>query len=169
MKKALLIALIILLSSVCFAESITNLTSSSFVRLGEKANISGQFNHPDLNAYVLCKFQVKDSNNVFVDRWTDEYTFSDGSFYAEKTLTEPPYYRGDTYVIQTTCGTTSQDLNFTVLQPVSLAHPIQRNWEYFFDESNLDAIAIFVSLILLIAGVILIFAFLKKMGGHYAS
>ena len=168
MKKMLLLALVILLSTACFAESITGLTSSTFVRLGEKVSISGQFNHSDLNAYVLCKFQVKDANNVFVDRWTDEYTFSNGTFYAEKTLVEPPYYRGDTYVIQTTCGTSSEDANFTVLQPVSLAHPIQRNWEYFFDESNLDALAIFTSLILLLAGVFIVLAYLKKMGGHYA-
>jgi len=81
------------------------------------------------------------------DWFSDEYTFSDGTFYSERVLLEPPYYRGDDYNVMVTCGSDVVTRAFAVVQPVSLVQPLQRGWEYFFDPSNLEAMMIFVGLI----------------------
>lgn len=162
MKKTILIIFLICFCSVVFADSITNYTVSPNVRLNEKVTVFGNYNDPDVNSYVLCKFLVSDSNNVYIDRWTDEYTFSDGSFYAEKVLIEPPYYRGDTFTINTSCGEASVDGNFLVEQPTSLAHPVQKTWEYAFSESNQDAIFILITFICLVIILVGGFIFILK-------
>jgi len=164
LKKILpALALILLLSSVQGA--ITNLKVPFSVRLGENLTMSGHYGTAD----VLCKFMILDSNGFFVERLTDEYTFDNGSFYAERVMVEPPYYRGDDFNVIITCGTDSISQLFTVEQPVSLAHPIQMWWEYSFQEPNKDAImflASFVGLIVLSAFVIVIAI---KKGKSYAS
>lgn len=167
MKKTVLLLVLILFAFSIQADSIANYTVPASARLGEKISVSG--NYVDGNSFILCKFVIEDSNGNALDRWTDEYTFSDASFYAEKILLEPPYYRGDDFNIITTCGTAQASTTFAVEQPVSLAHPIQKTWEYAFDEFNLDAIMIFVSFIALIVIFVLGITFFKKLGKHYAS
>lgn len=167
-KLALFLLIIFLLAPIVSAATISNYSVSPSVRLGEKVSVFGTFD--DGNTFILCRFIVYSTDtNVPIDRWTDEFTFSDGTFYAEKTMLEPPYYRGDDFNLVTTCGDAQEDAVFTVGQPVSLAQPIQSNWEYFFDSSNLDAGMLFVAFIGAVVTVILLAAFILKKGGQFAS
>ena len=168
MKKAI-IFLIIIFSTFATADTITDLSIAPSGRLNEKISVSGTYNEEDLNSFVLCKFIVTDSNGFKVDRWTDEYTFSDGSIYAEKNLIEPPYYRGDSYDLNVTCGTATETATFGVEQPLSLTHPVQRGWEFIFQENNQAPFMILAGSIGFIVLMIAIVAFLMKTGKAYAS
>lgn len=166
-KKILVLLFLLFLCSGITADSVAPFTPT-FVKLGEKASVVGIYNS-DNNAFVLCRFVAYDSNTIIIDRWSDEYTFSDGTFSAEKVLTEPPYFRGDLYYIITTCGSSSAITEFTVIQPTSLAQPIQKGWEYLFDQSNLDALMFLGTFVALIVIVIFVFVFLIKKGGSLAG
>lgn len=160
MKKiAIAITLLILLQSATAA--ITNLNIPEEIRLGENLTIRGDHG----TANVLCKFLILDTNANAVERLTDEYTFADGSFFSQRQLIEPPYYRGDDFNVHVTCGTDTAFSVFTVNQPVSLAQPIQKGWEYIFDQSNQEAIQMVVGvigfLILVIAGILVIIKWSK--------
>lgn len=167
-KKFLTLFCLLFLCSAIAAESITGFTVPASARLNEKISVAGQYN-ADVNAYVLCKFVISDSNNDKIDRWSDEYTFSDGTFYAEKVLIEPPYYRGDSFNVKATCGVSSEDANFLVSQPTSIAHPIQMGWEYAFSENNLDALMLGGSFIAIVIIVIFVLVFFAKKGKQYAG
>lgn len=170
MKIKLAIFLFILLTVNVFADSIDGVEITSNVRLGEKIAVRGQYNDPDSNAFELCKFEIKEAlDGNYIERWSDEYTFMDGTFYAERKSVEPPYYRGDDFNVVVTCGTASTEQTFTINQPTSLAHPIQSGWEYYFEESNMFAITGFVSFMLIILGVIIVGTFFLKRGRHYAG
>lgn len=131
------------------------------VRLNETLTIAGYYDATD----TLCKFVIEDSNGFAVERLTDEYTFADNSFYSEKIITEPPYYRGDDYNVVVTCGGDQVNQLFEVKQPVSLVHPIQRGWEYYMAKPNLEALMVLGSFLALGAFVVLGLIFLKKQGG----
>lgn len=163
-KKIFLGIFLILLISTTNA-AITDLKIPYEVRLGEYLTISGTYGTAD----TLCKFLVKDSNNFTIERLTDEYTFADGTFYAQRQINEPPYYRGDDYNVVVTCASNEAFQIFTLVQPTSLAHPLQRNWEYLFEESNMDAIMLGGTFIALVILAISIFVFIAKKGKHYAG
>jgi len=172
--RAYTIALIILISLVicAIAPLVSAATISSYavsptVRLGEKVSVFGTFD--DGNTFILCRFIVYSTDtNVPIDRWTDEFTFSNGTFYAEKVMLEPPYYRGDDFNLVTTCGDAQEDAVFTVGQPVSIAQPIQSNWEYFFNQNNLDAGMLFAAMLGAVVIIILSILFVIKKGGQLA-
>ena len=169
MKKILVIVLLILISLNCFAESIDSVEITSSVRLGEKIAVRGQYRDVDSNAFELCKFEVKEAvDGNYIERWSDEYTFRDGTFYAERPAVEPPYYRGDDFNVLVTCGQATTEQTFTILQPVSLSHPVQKGWEWFFTESNQESIMMLVSVIAIIILAIFIFVFLVRRGGAYS-
>lgn len=166
-KHLFLLPLLLLFTIPIFASTISNLSIPSTVRLNEKVSVSGTFD--DGNQFILCRFLVYDSSTGFsVDRWSDEYTFSNGTFYAEKVLTEPPYYRGDDFNIVVTCGNAQADGVFTAGQPVSIAQPIQSNWEYFFNQNNLDAGMLFAAMLGAVVIIILSLLFVIKKGGQLA-
>ena len=91
MNKKILIGIFLILILSTTNAAITGLKIPYEVRLGEYLTIAGNYG----TANTLCKFLVKDSNNFTVERLTDEYTFADGTFYAQRQINEPPYYRGD--------------------------------------------------------------------------
>ena len=153
------IFLILILSSTTNA-AITNLRIPYQIRLGETLTIAGDYGTAD----VLCKFLVKDSNNFTIERLSDEYTFADGTFYAQRTVNEPPYYRGDDFNVVVNCESSQAFQTFTVMQPTSLAQPLQRNWEYVFDESNMDSIMLGGTFIALAALTFFGFAYVAKKG-----
>lgn len=169
MKKILIILLLLSTIPIAAADSITGVTISQSVRLYEKVTVSGQYIEKDLNAFTLCKFVVFDGNGIAIDRWSDEYTFSDGSFHAEKTIQEPPYYRGDDFNVTITCGTAQASELFSVIQPTSLAHPVQMGWEYMFEESNLEAIMFFATFVALGVICIGLVVLAIKRGKTYAG
>lgn len=112
-KKVLLALAFCFFFAGAFADSITGLTISGEAPLGENVSVRGQY-VADSNAYELCKFEVKDSVGNYIERWSDEKTFDDGTFYAERKLVEPPYYRGNDYNVLVTCGTATSEGTFRV-------------------------------------------------------
>ena len=163
MKKLLILGFFLLVLSTVFSESITGLVVNN-PRLGENISVRGQF-VSDANSYVLCKFEVKTAKDGnFVERWSDEYSFSDGSFYAERPCVEPPYFRGDDYNAVVTCGVSTAQATFNIYQPVSLAQPISKTWEYAMQGNNQQSILFFVSFIALIFIVVFGFAWFVKKG-----
>jgi len=164
MNKKILIGIFLILILSTTNAAITGLKIPYEVRLGEYLTIAGNYG----TANTLCKFLVKDSNNFTVERLTDEYTFADGTFYAQRQINEPPYYRGDDYNVIVTCASEEAFQTFSLVQPTSLAHPIQRNWEYLFEESNMDAIMLGGTFIAVAILGILAFVFIIKKGRDYA-
>ena len=166
MNKKMLIGIFLLFLIIPVFAGITNFSVSPSIRLGEKLTITGIFDTPN----VLCKAIIFDANNDGIERLSDEYTFVDGSFYFERTMIEPPYYRGDDFNAVITCGSGAADISsgiFTVFQPTSLAHPIQQNWAFIFDQNNLDALAILGAFIFLIIFFMVIGAvIIKKIKGN---
>lgn len=162
-KKSLILLALISLIIPVYA-TISNFSVSPNVRMGENLTISGDYN----SSGELCKFLVRTVDtggtdaNIVVERLSDEFTFDDYSFYSQRQITEPPYYRGDDYNVAVTCGSSHAWATFTVEQPVSLAHPIQKTWEYGFDQGNQDAIMIFFSFIMLVVLVLVVPAFVYK-------
>ncbi len=165
MNKKIIIGIFLILILATTNAAITNLKIPYQVRLGENLTISGDYG----TANTLCKFLIKDSNDFAIERLSDEYTFADGSFYAQRQINEPPYYRGDDFNVVITCGSDQAFQFFTVNQPTSLAHPIQRNWEYIFDESNMDSIMLGGTFIAIAILSILAFVFVIKKGKKYAG
>jgi len=163
-KKIILILILICLFSSFAYSAISNLKINPYVRLNEVLTISGDSD----TAQQLCKFIIKDSNGYVIERLSDEYTFADNSFYAQRQIVEPPYYRGDDFNVVVTCGTSSDFNTFNVLQPLGLAHPIQKTWEFYFDEQNQFPLMLLGSFIGLIVIALLIFAFIVKKGGQFA-
>jgi len=149
MKFGLIVfILIVFMVSLCYAP-ITNFKVPSAIRLGENLTIRGDYGIAD----SLCKFLVLNAEGDAVERLSDEYTFSDGSFYSQRQVVEPPYYRGDDFNVFVTCGSDTASATFDVNQPVGLAQPLQMGWEYVFDQSNQNAIfygLTFIGLILII-------------------
>ena len=164
MTKKILVAIFLILLTITVNSAITDLKIPYTVRLGENLTISGDYG----TANTLCKFIIKDSNGFAIERLSDEYTFSDGTFYAQRQINEPPYYRGDDYNVVVSCGSDEAFQTFTLNQPTSLAHPIQRNWEYIFEESNMDAIMLGGTFLALLFLAILTFVFIAKKGKNYA-
>ena len=165
MDKKIVMGIFLILMLSTTTAVITNLEMPYEVRLGEYLTIAGNYGTAD----TLCKFLVKDSNNFTIERLTDEYTFADGTFYSQRQINEPPYYRGDDYNVIVTCGSDEAFQTFTLMQPTSLAHPIQRNWEYVFEESNMDAIMLGGTFIAIVVIGILSFVFIIKKGRDYAG
>jgi len=165
MNKKILIGIFLILLMVTTTAPITNLKIPYTVRLGENLTIAGDYG----TANALCKFIIKDSNDFAVERLSDEYTFADGTFYSQRTINEPPYYRGDDYNVVVTCGTDEAFQTFTLNQPTSLAHPIQKDWEYLFAENNMDAIMLGGTFIALGILSIFTFVFIAKKGKEYAG
>lgn len=129
MKRFLLLAVFLLFcGSVFGAESISNLTTNSPVPLEQTLTITGRYLRTDVNQFVFCKFVTFDANSgKAIDRLTDEEIFSDGTFYAETKVTEPPYYRTSSYTVRAFCGGVSRDVNFSVAQRVGIEN-------FFFGE-----------------------------------
>jgi len=118
MKKVLLIALIVLFFGSVFAtETISSLTTNSPIPIDQTLAVTGKYVRTDVNQIIFCKFVTFDANSgKVIDRLTDEEIFTDGTFYAEQKLTEPPYYRTNDYTLRVYCGNISKDVNFTVAQ-----------------------------------------------------
>ncbi len=163
MKKALFLVFFLFLSFSAFA-TITNFSVRPQVRLGENLTIIGNYSVID----AWCKFDVFDSNNILIERLNDIKTFDDGSFTAIRKIDSTPYFVGDDYNAVAVCGTDKNGAIFSVVQPVSLAQPIQRTWEFWFDPGNQTAIMFLASMIAIIIIIILVGVFVAKKVGSFA-
>jgi hypothetical protein len=128
MGKILLLLLVLFLLPGVFCDSISDYTVSNQVPLNEKLTIYGKYSG---GADVLCAFYLFDAENldrnVAIIRLTDQYTFSDGSFYAEYKITEPLFIRGIDYNAITKCGTTETGALFEVAQKNDIVLGITSN------------------------------------------
>ena len=153
--KFLILVLMLLL--ICFVSSasatITNLITTPSVYLGETLTIRGT---SDTNQ-ILCQFIVIDDNGIAIERLSDEFSFADGSFYAERTISEPKYLRDQNYTINVRCGS-SGDMNsaFLVLNRRPLDHVVSQEWLFVFSRENMDVFFIMGTFFLaaLLAGLI---------------
>lgn len=134
MKKTIFIlGLIFCFALVSGTETISDLTLNSPIPLDTKLVATGIYNNTDSDNSVFCKFVTySHDNNKIVERFTDELTFADGSFYSERLMTEPRYFRDENiltldYKLTVTCGSASADANFSIEQ--------RQSWEnQFFGE-----------------------------------
>lgn len=166
-KKAIIFGLLLFFVSLAqpTVAQISNLKVPATVRLNETITIAGTYTAAD----ELCKFVILDSNGFAVERLSDEFTFADNTFYSQRQITEPPYYRGDDYNVVVTCGSHQGSSLFRLDQPVSLAHGITKTFEYGFQENNMDAIMLFISFLSIPIVGILGIVWFKKVGERYAS
>jgi len=153
MKKILF--LFILLLPIFANGAITNLTTNGNVKLGEKLVITGDYNE----ANVLCSFYTQDTNNVTVERLSDEYTFSDGHFYSERILNEPPYFRATTYNLVTRCGADTATTTFAVTQMRGIDDFFFGSIFYLADNGVMLIFFILILIVVVIGGSALIHTF----------
>ncbi len=159
-KKILISFMLILMLTTLTNAAITNLKVTENPKLGEKITIAGTSGFTD----SLCQFLIIDGNGFVVERLSDEFSFADGTFYAERTLTEPPFFRDVNYTAKVICNTEDANSTFIVGQMRDLQHGTQQNFLFIFDKGNTDVYFIFGS----IAGIIILFiialAFAWRMG-----
>lgn len=150
-----LIALFCLIPFTLSADSISNYNVKDPVKLGQEATAFGLFqDDANNNGNVLCSFYFLDSNDVLIDRANDQYTDSLGYFMGKFTITEPDFKREQRYTIRTVCGGATEDGNFLVSQRESIAHTGTQEFDYLTAPENLDTIAIW-ALMIVIIGVLL--------------
>lgn len=119
MKKAIILLFaIVLFAGFAIGDSISDYNVTPNVPLNQPISATGLFlDDNGLNSNVLCSFFFFDSNQLPVDRATDEYTNSYGRFSTTGyKITEPTFERGRTYSLRTECGNTYISQNFSVGQ-----------------------------------------------------
>lgn len=162
MKKTIIfISLIFLLSTVWATQTITNLTVNTPIPIDSDLVVTGDYNNTDSSNNIYCKFVVIDPSlgNVVIDRFTDELTFDDGSFYSQKKLTEPKYFRESNYTLRVTCGGISEDANFFVGQRQNITNQFLGEIFFLRDNGDILSIMFFLGLIgvVIIGGAFVLF------------
>jgi len=167
MKKTVLLFFLIILGSCVFAtQTITDLNTNSPVPLSQTLTITGNYTDTDSSESIWCKFVIRDENNRVVERLSDERTYSNGDFYAQRVLNEPLYKRGQDYNVSVDCQNANSSVLFTVDQRESIGHTAEYETRFVFDRGNLDSILFFGIIIfgLIIAFSVFIFWFKRAKG-----
>jgi len=129
-----LIILLLILSFCTSAHAIIySVSTNENVPLGEKLIITGDYNESN----VLCSFYIKDLNGITIERLSDEYTFSNGSFYSERVITEPPYFRTSDYNVIVMCENSRNDATFSVIQRRGVSDFFFGELFYFMGEGEM--------------------------------
>ena len=163
MKNLLLVLFLIILSSCVFStQTITDINTNSPISLNNILTITGTYCDTDLNTSIYCKFLIRDSDGLVVERLTDEKTFANGDFYAERTLNEPLYKRGQDYNVTVGCSNATSSTVFNVGQRESIGHTAEYETRFAFERGNLDSILFFGSLFLVIIIIFSVFIFWVK-------
>jgi len=163
MKNLLLILFLIILSSCVFStQTITDINTNSPISLNNILTITGTYCDTDLNTSIYCKFLIRDSDGLVVERLSDEKTFANGDFYAERTLNEPLYKRGQDYNVTVGCSNATSSTVFTVGQRETIGHTAEYETRFAFERGNLDSILFFGSLFLVIIIIFSVFIFWVK-------
>jgi hypothetical protein len=152
MKKVFLLALVVLFfGSVFGTETISSLTTNSPVPIDQTLTITGKYVRTDVNQIIYCKFVTFDANSgKVIDRLTDEEIFTDGTFYAEQKLAEPPYYRTSVYTVRAYCGNINEDVNFTVAQREGLENFFFGEFFYYQEHGFFYVYALIVLVVVVI-------------------
>ena len=117
MKKIISLLIFILLLNFGFSATITSFSANTDIPIDQILTATGTYLPLDDNGEsTLCKFITYNDKNIVVERLSDELTFSDGSFYTQRKITEPTYLRASTYRIRAVCGTSYSDAYFNVGQ-----------------------------------------------------
>lgn len=168
-KKLFLICLFSTMFFVPFVsatQTISDLNTNSPVPLSNIMTITGTYADTDSNASVFCKFVIRDEAGLVVERLSDERTFPNGDFYAERTINEPLYKRGQDYNVSVDCQNARSTVLFTVDQRESIGHTAEYETRYAFDRGNLDSILFFGIVILGLIGIYgVLFYWYKVMKG----
>lgn len=126
------------------------------VPLNDNLTVYGKYSEPD----VLCSFFIfgVNDNNFAVVRLNDQYSFSDGSFYAEYKILEPLFVRGYDYNVVTKCGITEESKTFYVDQKNDIAFGISagtlRNEMAFWTNGDTSLTVVIVFILILIVATI---------------
>ncbi len=144
------------------ADSITNYSVKQRVPIDKLLTVTGNFN-ADLNANVLCKFLILESDGNTLLRLTDEYTFSDGTFYTEKTISEPEFKRGRDYNASTTCGAVTSTAVFSVIQREAISETVQSEIEFIFLKNNINPLLFLGSAFILLLLLIFIWKYITRV------
>ncbi len=166
MNKILLLVFCVSLAGFSYsAQSITDLNTNSPVPLGELLTITGTFNDTDSNSSVFCKFLTKQNGRI-VERLTDERTFPNGDFYAQRRIKDESLYERDQlFVVSVSCETVTEDTNFTVGQRETVAHLVEQETLFAFQQGNLDVVFFFGAVFIVIMVIVIVLLFAVKGGG----
>ena len=168
MKKIILLFLLLFFMCSAFAtQTISDYKIPTSAKFMEKITVRGFFNDTlaDSNN-ILCRFDVFDSNGNFVERLSDEVTYLDGSFSTERTLTEPPYWRGEDFNIQTTCKSATATATFSVGQRETLFQPLLSEFQYVTDMGNIAPFFFVLIFFFVVIGIpVLTYSWFKSRGG----
>jgi len=159
MKKLVLFLLLLFCTTAFATQTISDLNTNSPIPLNQTLAITGNYDDTDSNVSVFCKFVIRDESNLVVERLTDEKTFSNGDFYAQRVLDEPLYKRGTDYNISVDCASANSTVLFTLDQRESIGHTAEYETRFAFDRGNLDSILFFGIIIfaLIISFTIIVF------------
>ncbi len=158
MKKYSLLLFIILLSSFCFAESITDYKITNEVNLDQQVTATGLYSSDtNTDAGVLCSFYFFDATTgALVNRATDQYTTQTGRFTMPSfPIREPGFKRGSDYTLTSECGGVAVDSNFSVIQRETISHSANQEFEYLTSPENTESITIWGIMVAFIAILIL--------------
>lgn len=152
MIKRICLALIFLalLSQPVFAEEITGYNVPSAIPLNQTLTIYGLYSEGNQK---LCSFFIFDADgdqNQAIIRLSDEYTISDGSFYAEfEGIHEPKFHRGEDYNAVTKCGSSVAFTTFYVGQKEDIIWGIssasmRTDLAFWLDRENSFTVVLFL-------------------------
>ena len=138
-----------------FSDSITNYQVPEEVHLDQYITATGTFvDDEGQSADTLCSFYFFDANTTLVGggRASDQYTDGTGRFsMVFFKITEPTFKRDQIYTLQTSCGDTWTDANFTVVQWEGIGHTGEKDFEYVFMDENVGTVVIYFVMFLVIA------------------
>jgi len=160
MKNLLIVLFLIIFSSCVFStQTITDLNTNSPIPLNNILTITGTYSDTESDLSIYCKFLIKDSDDLVVERLSDEKVFANGDFYAERTLNEPLYKRGQDYNVSVGCSNASSSTVFNVGQRETIGHTAEYETRFVFDRGNLDAFLFFGGLFLVLIIIFSVFIF----------
>lgn len=146
--------LIFLAGMVSASQTITGLSTNTPVPLEAELVITGTYTDTDSNVSIFCKFEAIDLNtNIIIDRFSDELTFADGTFYSQKILREPRFFRDSEYQIKVSCENATATTNFFISQRRSIENAFFGEIFFLRDNGSFLAVVFFFGIIVvLIAG-----------------
>lgn len=142
-KTIILLFLVLFAVNVFSAQTISDLNTNTPVPLATTLAITGNYNDSDSNSSVYCKFLILDSANRVIERLSDEKTFANGDFYAQRVLNEPLYKRGTDYNVSVDCVNANSSKAFTIGQRETIGHIAEEETKFVFERGNLDSMIFF--------------------------
>lgn len=144
--KLLGLSFFLLVLAISVGATITNYEVPQSINLHDTLTITGKYSAAD----TLCSFILfnTDTPRRAIIRLSDQYSFSDGTFYAEYVINEPLFRRFNDFNAVTTCGTDTVSQVFTVGQKEDIAFGINstamvNDFAFFLDQDSSLTLVIF--------------------------